>query len=67
MIRVLICDDHFIVRQGLKQTLGDAPDVMVIDEADSSADCTIASCITSRAVRGEPFSALSSIRRVSRS
>ncbi|PXW92352.1 LuxR family two component transcriptional regulator [Sphaerotilus hippei] len=38
-IRVLVCDDHFIVRQGLRQTLGAAPDVMVIDEAGSSADC----------------------------
>jgi DNA-binding NarL/FixJ family response regulator len=38
-IKVLICDDHWIVRQGLKQTLGDAADVLVVDEADNGVDC----------------------------
>jgi len=33
MIRLLICDDHAIVRQGLKQVLADAPDVEVVAEA----------------------------------
>lgn len=33
MIRLLICDDHVIVRQGLKQILADAPDVEVAAEA----------------------------------
>lgn len=33
MIRLLICDDHAIVRQGLKQILADAPDVEVAAEA----------------------------------
>jgi two-component system invasion response regulator UvrY len=33
MIRVLICDDHLIVRQGIKQILGDAPDLQVAAEA----------------------------------
>jgi DNA-binding NarL/FixJ family response regulator len=32
-IRVLICDDHMIVRQGLKQSLADAPDIAVVAEA----------------------------------
>jgi len=33
MIRLLICDDHVIVRQGLKQILADTPDVEVAAEA----------------------------------
>lgn len=33
MIRLLICDDHVIVRQGLKQILADAPDLSVAAEA----------------------------------
>lgn len=38
-IRVLLCDDHLIVRQALKQTLADVPDVTVIDEVDTGAGC----------------------------
>ena len=33
MIRLLICDDHAIVRQGLKQILADVPDLTVAGEA----------------------------------
>jgi len=33
MIRLLICDDHAIVREGLKQILADAPDLEVVAEA----------------------------------
>jgi two-component system invasion response regulator UvrY len=33
MIRVLICDDHLIVRQGIKQVLAEAEDVRVVGEA----------------------------------
>jgi len=33
MIRVLLCDDHAIVRQGLKQILADTPDIEVTAEA----------------------------------
>ena len=32
-IRVLVCDDHLIVRQGIRQILADAGDVQVIGEA----------------------------------
>ncbi|MBC7994815.1 MAG: response regulator transcription factor [Rhizobacter sp.] len=32
-IRVLICDDHLIVRQGIRQVLADAPDIAVAGEA----------------------------------
>ena len=37
-IRVLIGDDHRIVREGLKQILADAPDVSVVAEAQSGED-----------------------------
>jgi two-component system invasion response regulator UvrY len=33
MIRLLICDDHAIVRQGFRQILADAPDLSVAGEA----------------------------------
>ena len=36
-IRVLIGDDHRIVREGLKQILADAPDVQVVAEAPVAA------------------------------
>ncbi|MCU0943122.1 MAG: response regulator transcription factor [Hydrogenophaga sp.] len=32
-IRVLVCDDHLIVRQGIRQVLADAPDIVVMGEA----------------------------------
>ena len=35
MIRVLICDDHQIVRQGIRQMLADASDVVLAAEADN--------------------------------
>ena len=38
MIRVLICDDHLIVRQGLKQILYDTPDIQVAAEAGNGID-----------------------------
>ncbi|THU01096.1 response regulator transcription factor [Lampropedia puyangensis] len=33
-IRVLIADDHRIVREGVKQVLADAPEIQVVAEAD---------------------------------
>lgn len=38
MIRLLICDDHLIVRQGLRQILADTPDIDVVAEASSGCE-----------------------------
>ena len=38
MIKVLVCDDHLIVRQGIKQILADAPDIVLAGEADSGPE-----------------------------
>ena len=35
MIKVLICDDHQIVRQGIRQMLADAGDIALVAEADN--------------------------------
>lgn len=35
MIRVLVCDDHQIVRQGIRQMLADAHDIVLAAEADN--------------------------------
>ncbi|HTH93607.1 MAG TPA: response regulator transcription factor [Rhodocyclaceae bacterium] len=37
-IRVLVCDDHLIVRQGIKQILADADDIEVACEAANGPD-----------------------------
>jgi len=38
-IRVVIVDDHLIVRQGLKQILELEPDIAVVGEAENGLDC----------------------------
>src|SRR4030042_1024046 len=38
MIRVLIADDHAVVRQGLKQIFGDTPDMIVAGEATNGQE-----------------------------
>ena len=38
MIKILIADDHAIVRQGLKQTVADQPDMEVVGEARDAAE-----------------------------
>jgi two-component system invasion response regulator UvrY len=38
MIRVLVCDDHTIVRQGIKQILADAGDIALAGEAANAPD-----------------------------
>ena len=41
MIRVLICDDHLIVRQGIRQVLADAADIEVAGEAANGAEAML--------------------------
>jgi len=38
VIRVLVCDDHFIVRQGLRQLLADAEGIEVAAEAENGPE-----------------------------
>ncbi len=38
MLRVLLCDDHPILREGLKKILLQQPDIKVVEEAGSGAD-----------------------------
>lgn len=38
MIRVLVCDDHAIVRRGLRQILAETPDIEVAAEAATAAE-----------------------------
>ena len=38
-IRVLIVDDHLVVREGLRQILELAPDILVVGEAESGLEC----------------------------
>jgi DNA-binding NarL/FixJ family response regulator len=38
MIRVLIADDHAVVRQGLKQIFGDTPEIVVAGEATNGQE-----------------------------
>ena len=40
MIRIVIADDHAIVREGLKRIVGDAPDLEVVDEAGDGTEVT---------------------------
>jgi two-component system, NarL family, invasion response regulator UvrY len=37
-IRVLVCDDHLIVRQGIRQILADAPDIALVGEASQGTE-----------------------------
>ncbi|SRR5579883_262714 len=38
MIRILIADDHAIVREGLKQIVQQTSDILVVDEASNAAE-----------------------------
>ena len=38
MIKIIIVDDHAVVRKGLKQIIDEAPDLEVIDEASSGIE-----------------------------
>jgi DNA-binding NarL/FixJ family response regulator len=37
-VRVLIADDHAVVRQGIRQILSDAPELEVVAEASNGLD-----------------------------
>ena len=41
-INVLLCDDHWIVRQGLRQMLADSPDIQVLAEASNGQEAILA-------------------------
>jgi len=51
MIRVLLCDDHRIVREGLKQVLADAPEMRVAGEV-ASGDAVLDQVAVLRAGEG---------------
>jgi two-component system invasion response regulator UvrY len=53
MIRVLVCDDHLIVRQGIKQILADAGDITLAGEADCGPEAVRQ--VRDAAQRGEPI------------
>ena len=38
MIRVMLCDDHAVVRRGIRDTLADAADIEVVGEAGSYSE-----------------------------
>ena len=38
MIRVILCDDHAVVRRGIRDTLADASDIEVVGEAGSYSE-----------------------------
>jgi len=51
MIRIVLADDHAIVREGLKRIVGDAQDFEVVGEAADGTEVM-------QIVRGEPFDVL---------
>ena len=38
MIRILVVDDHSVVRQGIKQIVADSPDIRIVGEAASGQE-----------------------------
>ncbi len=38
MIRVILCDDHALIRRGIRDTLADAPDIHVVGESGDYAE-----------------------------
>ena len=51
MIRVILCDDHAVVRRGIRDTLADAVDIQVVGEAGSYTEVR-------EALRGTPCDVL---------
>ena len=52
MIRVLVCDDHQIVREGIRQILADASDIALAGEAANGAEAALARARRRRHRRG---------------
>ena len=48
MIRLLIADDHPIVREGLKRIIADCPDMKLVGEA-VDGDEALAKCVSAKA------------------
>jgi DNA-binding NarL/FixJ family response regulator len=38
MIRIILCDDHAVVRRGIRDTLTEAVDIQVVAEAGTYAE-----------------------------
>lgn len=51
MIRVILCDDHAVVRRGIRDTLSEAVDIQVVAEAGSYGEVR-------EALRGQPCDVL---------
>ncbi len=51
MIRVIVADDHAVVREGLKQIVAEVPDMTVVAEA-ATGDETLAARVGSRICPG---------------
>ena len=47
MIRVVLCDDHAVVRRGIRDTLTEAPDIAITGEAGAIQNCAMF-CATPR-------------------
>ena len=41
MIRVMLCDDHALIRRGIRDTLSDAPDITVVGEASDYGELRV--------------------------
>ena len=41
MIKVILCDDHAMLRRGIRETLTDAVDIQVVGEAGSYGDVQV--------------------------
>jgi DNA-binding NarL/FixJ family response regulator len=54
MIRVILCDDHALIRRGIRDTLSDAPDIQVVGEAGDYGELRALMRTLAAANRDEP-------------
>jgi hypothetical protein len=52
MIKVILCDDHALIRRGIRDTLADAADIQVVGEAGDYGE--LRACCTACAPRPRP-------------